>query len=64
MVGTFATLQRAEHATEQFAKSSFPLEQLSVVAKSLESERQVHGLVTSGKVAADTGVWLGGCSSC
>ena len=63
VIGTFETMRAAEDAIRTLSQSTFPIEQVSVVAKDLESERQVHGFVSVGDVAAQsagTGAWLGG----
>ena len=75
VVGTFASLRATEAALERIAGSAFPIEQVSVVAKELESEKR-HGYITTGRLGLDrlgaghimdrvpvrgAGTWLGGC---
>lgn len=62
-IGIFDSLADAEHAIEKLEKGGFPIRQVSIVARNLESEKRVHGFVTAGDVAksgASTGGWLGG----
>jgi hypothetical protein len=63
VVGVYDDLYKAEVAVRMLDRSGFPIKQVSIVAKNLESEREVHGYVTAGDVAkggAGTGAWLGG----
>lgn len=63
IVGTYNTMPEAEEAVQALDRGGFPIKQVSVVAQSLESEKQVHGFVTAGDVAktsAGTGAWVGG----
>ena len=63
VVGVYDVVSKAEDAIRTLDRSGFPIEQVSIVAKDLESEREVHGYVTAGDVAkggAGTGAWLGG----
>lgn len=63
VVGTYKSMSEAEGAVKKLADSSFPIEQISIVAQNLESEKEVHGFVTRGDVArsgAGTGAWVGG----
>jgi len=63
VVGVYATMTGAEGAVRKLGQGGFPMRQVSVVAKDLESEKQVHGYVTAGDVAkhgAASGGWVGG----
>lgn len=63
VVGTYKSMKEAETAVKKLTDSSFPIEQISIVAKNLESEKELHGFVTRGDVArssAGTGAWVGG----
>lgn len=63
VIGVFGSLSEAETAVRQLDRSGFPIEQVSIVTKDLESEKEVHGYVTTGDIAArgaGMGVWVGG----
>jgi hypothetical protein len=63
VVGVYDALSKAEDAVRTLGRSGFPIEQVSILAQDLQSEKEVHGYVTSGDVAcgaAGTGAWLGG----
>jgi hypothetical protein len=63
VVGVYDVLFKAEDAVRTLDRTAFPIKQVSIVAKDLESEREVHGYVNAGDVArggAGTGAWLGG----
>jgi len=63
IAGIYNTMSAAEDALAQLDKRQFPLEKVSILAQNLESEKQVHGYVTTGDVAANsakTGAWVGG----
>lgn len=63
VIGSFPTMRAAEDALERLAEGVFPIEQISMIARDLESERHVHGFATTGDVArqgAGAGAWLGG----
>jgi uncharacterized membrane protein len=56
-------MPQAEDAVRALDQGGFPIEQISVVAQDLQSEKQVHGYVTAGDLAkggATTGAWMGG----
>ena len=62
-VGVYETLAQAEAAVRQLDQGRFPIKQVSIVAKNLETEKEVHGFITAGDVAmqgAGTGAWFGG----
>ena len=61
VIGTYATLQGAEDAIRTLDHGGFPIKQVSVVGQNLESDRDVHGFVTTGDVAksgAGVGAWV------
>lgn len=63
IAGIYDSMSAAEAALARLDQSHFPLEKVSILAQNLESEKQVHGYVTMGDVAADsavTGAWVGG----
>jgi hypothetical protein len=63
VVGVYDTMDQAEAAVRQLDGAKFPVSQVSIIATHLQSEKQVHGFVTScdvAKQAAGTGAWLGG----
>ncbi|MCA9905172.1 MAG: DUF1269 domain-containing protein [Anaerolineae bacterium] len=63
VVGVYNQVEDAEEAIGKLSTSGFPVNQVSIVAHDLESEKQVHGFVTTGDVAKEgavTGGWVGG----
>lgn len=63
VIGVYDVLSKAEDAIRTLDRTGFPIKQVSIVAKDLESEREVHGYVNAGDIAkggAGTGAWLGG----
>lgn len=63
VIGVYGTMPLAEEAVRALDKGGFPIRQISVVARDLQSEKQVHGYVTAGDLAkggAATGAWMGG----
>jgi hypothetical protein len=63
VIGVYDNMPKAEDAVRALGTGGFPIEQISVVAQDLQSEKQVHGYVTTGDVAVDgaaTGAWMGG----
>jgi uncharacterized membrane protein len=59
----YDSMSQAESAIWKLSDGGFPITQISVVARNLESEKEVHGFVTAGDVAAcgaTTGAWMGG----
>ena len=65
VVGVYDKMDAAEAAVHRLDEEEFPIEQVSVVAQDLHSEREVHGYVTAGDVAktgAVVGAWSGGLS--
>lgn len=63
VVGVFKTADEAEDAIRALDSAGVPIDRVSLVAKDVQSEKRVHGFVTScdvAKAAAGTGAWLGG----
>jgi len=63
VVGVYPTMSEAEEAVRMLDRGGFPIQQVSIVAQNLESEKEVHGYVTVGDIAksgAGTGAWVGG----
>lgn len=63
VVGVYSSMEQVEDAVRKLDKGGFPITQVSVIAKDLESEKQVHGYVSAGDVAkrgAASGAWFGG----
>jgi len=63
VVGVYHTMTEAEGAVRMLDRGGFPIRQVSIAAKNLESEKEVHGYITAGDVArkgAVAGAWVGG----
>lgn len=63
VVGIYPTMSAAEEAVHTLDRADFPLGQISIVARNLESEKEIQGYITAGDVAmrgAGTGAWVGG----
>jgi hypothetical protein len=63
VIGVYDSILEAEDAVEALNQGKFPIAQVSIVAKDLQSERVVHGYVTTGEVAltgARGAAWFGG----
>jgi hypothetical protein len=63
VIGVYAHIDEAEEAVGKLGASGFPIEQVSIIARNLGTEKKVHGFVTScdvGAAAAQTGAWVGG----
>lgn len=62
-VHVYHNLAEAEEAVKRLISREFPADQISIVTQNLETEKQVHGFITAGDVAAEgavTGAWMGG----
>jgi hypothetical protein len=62
-VAAFTKLSEAEDAVGKLIAGGVPADSLSIIAKDMQCEKQVHGFVTSCDVAKKTakgGAWLGG----
>jgi hypothetical protein len=63
VVAVYDSMVKAEEAVRILDRGGFPIRHVSIIARNLESEREVHGYVTAGDVAkqgAGTGAWVGG----
>jgi hypothetical protein len=63
VISVYHTMAEAEAAVRMLDKGGFPIKQVSIVAQDMESEKEVHGYVTTGDVAksgAGAGAWVGG----
>jgi hypothetical protein len=63
VVAVYKKMEDAEEAIQKLSDAKFPVTQVTIVAKNLHSEKQVHGYVTAcdvSKSAATTGAWVGG----
>jgi uncharacterized membrane protein len=63
IVLVYSQLDEAEAAVKKLGEGGFPIQNVSIIAKDLGSEKKVHGFVTScdvAKSAAKTGAWVGG----
>ena len=63
IVAVYPSMTQAEDAVRRLEAGGFPLGQVSIVARDLESEREIQGYVTAGDVArqgAGAGAWVGG----
>jgi uncharacterized membrane protein len=63
VIGVYDNLSEAEDAVRALHERRFPMTQVSIVARDLESEKEVHGYITASDVAksgAATGAWVGG----
>jgi hypothetical protein len=63
VVGVYDSMAKAEAAVRMLDRDRFPIQQVSIVARNLESEKEIHGYVTAGDVAksaAGLGAWVGG----
>src|SRR5215470_15248416 len=63
VVGIYGHIDSAEDAVKKLGEGGFPIDQVSIIAKDLGTEKKVHGFVTScdvAKEAARTGAWVGG----
>jgi hypothetical protein len=63
VIGTYDSMDAADAAVRKLVEGGYPSGQVSVLAQNLQSEKQVHGFITTGdvaKVGAGTGAWVGG----
>lgn len=62
-VGVYDAMEKVEDAIRTLHRADFPIDRVSVVAKDLHSEKEVHGYISAAdisKTGAGTGAWLGG----
>jgi hypothetical protein len=63
VVGTYKTMDEAEHAVRALDMAGFPAKQVTIVTRDITSEKTIHGYVTAydvSKRGAKDGAWLGG----
>ena len=63
VVGVYDRMSGPEEAIRRLSQSGFPIVQISIVARDLESEKEVHGYLTAGDVdknGTTAGAWFGG----
>lgn len=63
IVGVYENMVAAEAAVRVLDQGGFPVNQISIIGQNLQSEKEVHGYITTGDVAksgAGTGAWMGG----
>ena len=59
VIGVYPSMTDAEATVRALRRGGFPIAQVSIVARGLESERDLQGFITTGDVAK-TGAWVGG----
>ncbi len=63
LVGIFTSMEDVEASLTKLDETGFPVDQLSVIGRDLESSTEIHGFVSTGDVAktgAGVGAWVGG----
>jgi hypothetical protein len=63
VIGVYENMTIAENAVRTLDEHGFPVDRISIIGQDLQSEKEVHGFVTTGDVAksgAGAGAWLGG----
>jgi hypothetical protein len=63
VIGVYTSIADAEDAVRTLDRAGYPIAQISIVARDLQSEQEVHGFFASGDAAtagAATGAWVGG----
>jgi hypothetical protein len=63
VVAVYDSMILAEAGVRALNDGGYPINQVSIVAQNLQSEKEVHGFVTTGDVAktgAGIGAWVGG----
>jgi hypothetical protein len=63
VVAIYDRMREAENAIRLLDEGGYPVNQISIVSRDLENEKQVQGFITTGDVAksgAATGAWVGG----
>jgi hypothetical protein len=63
VASVYDSMSKVEAAIEKLRGEGFPIGQVSVVARNLESEKEIHGFATPGELAgkaAGIGAWTGG----
>ena len=62
VVGIYESTDQAEKAVQQLDQGGFPINQISIVGKNLQSEKKINGFLTkddAAKSAARVGAWTG-----
>ena len=62
-IAVYETLEKAEEAVRTLGENGFPIANISIIATDLTSERDIHGVVTTGDIAKlglGVGGWAGG----
>lgn len=62
-IGTYETMEAAEHAVRTLDTGGFPIRQVSIVTQDMQDERAIQGYITTGDVAKQgvgVGAWTGG----
>lgn len=63
VIGVFDQMEDAEDAVRKLEADKFPIDQISIVGQNLQSEKEVHGFITTGDVVKSgmgAGAWTGG----
>jgi hypothetical protein len=63
IVNIYDNMTDVENTIRALDEGGFPISQVSIIAQSLESEKDIHGYITTGDVAKEgvvTGAWVGG----
>lgn len=63
IVRVYPSLEDAEAAVKRLSENAFPIGRISIVTKSIESSKRVHGFIAAGDVATPgvaSGAWMGG----
>ena len=63
VVSVFPTISRADEAVHRLDRGGFPTGHISIVARDLQDDRQVHGYIATGDVAkggAGAATWVAG----
>ncbi|MBL8097344.1 MAG: hypothetical protein JNL73_24405 [Anaerolineales bacterium] len=63
IVRVYPSLEDAEAAVKRLSENAFPIGRISIVTKSIESSKRVHGFIAPGDVTTPgvaSGAWMGG----
>lgn len=63
IVRVYPSLEDAEAAVKRLSANGFPINRISIVTKSIESSKRVHGFIAVGDArtaGAASGAWMGG----
>jgi hypothetical protein len=64
VVAIYDRMSDAEEAIHLFHQGGFPLDQISIVLRDFESEKHVHGLITTGDIAKSGSLLVHGSEAC